>query len=315
MTVAAEALSRGRQHQAAGRMREAADAYRQALKQEPAREDIRAALVQTQLVIALCRGLHGDGHGATDSGSPRRCRLGRLVDSGPEVLAVPDSVLEWTRCYKNNLADRAARCRDHIVGPASGAASEEIVVFPVYFAEFVYADFVTLKSHLPATAPLSVLDIGCGFAGQDLLVHRHYGAPPAMSFALLDRAEVDGSAFTVPVLPGGPGTPHLHPLEAATAFLSANGIGADSLRQVADSAADSLRDTRFDLVLAIRSWGYMFPLATYADLVAAVLAPGGTIVVDVHRDQGGLAAFQTLFPGAARIGGTRTIDRCLAVAV
>ena len=49
--------------------------------------------------------------------------------------------------------------------------------------------------------------------------------------------------------------------------------------------------------------------------VAAVLAPGGTIVVDVHRDQGGLAAFQTLFPGAARIGGTRTIDRCLAVAV
>ncbi len=51
-------------------------------------------------------------------------------------------------------------------------------------------EYAILASALPPHA-IHILDVGCGIAGIDALLHQHYRRDPALRFSLLDRTQID----------------------------------------------------------------------------------------------------------------------------
>ena len=302
VTTLREALDAAGRHQAAGRLAEAAALYRRLLRAAPDHPGLDAALTQVTLAIALIQALEKP----PEPGGDYVCDLGTLLFEEGFVLRVPRDILPWTQRYKNNLVARAVQSAAHVLGRNTGGGQ----VFPLYFAEFVYADYVGVRDHLPLTAA-NVLDIGCGFAGLDLMLFHHYRRDPGLAFHLVEKETMESTEFTVPE-PGDPAT--LRVLETAPRFLAANGVDRAAIHPIPAARAAALRGIRFDLVISIRSWGFIYPLATYMELVQATIKPGGVVIVDVHKDQGGVGALRAHFPAARAIGGTRILERCMAVA-
>ena len=118
----------------------------------------------------------------------------------------------------------------------------------------------------------TILDIGCGMAGIDVLLKRHY---PEAKLWLLDGdgddprdgwLEVRDKAFSSRAI--------------ADKLLAANGIVAD--RWIDIGTQEHLQA---DLVISRASWGYHYPLSTYnvtgfciADLRTATEKPRGAII-------------------------------------
>jgi hypothetical protein len=61
------------------------------------------------------------------------------------------------------------------------------------YNEAIARDYEQLRPHLPAEID-TVLDIGCGMAGIDVLLQRHYAARPPR-FVLLDKSSVTPGVY------------------------------------------------------------------------------------------------------------------------
>lgn len=147
----------------------------------------------------------------------------------------------------------------------SGRPPEEL-----YFRRRVLEDWRTLRRHLPA-ALRCVLDIGCGIAGIDLVLHRALGQP---RLVLVDKSRREQSDRSFDVI------------GAAEEFLTANGVAAEKIAALSSQAADlrdRLRREKPDLILSLRGLCYMFPYEAYRETLREVLAHGGSLIVDVRR--------------------------------
>lgn len=152
------------------------------------------------------------------------------------------------------------------------------------------SDYAVLQQALPAGCT-AVLDIGCGMAGIDVFLQRHY-APQALAFALLDRTEVAPAIYYL-FKPAGA---FYNSLEVARELLIANGIASDAI-QLLEAAADFRIPTAstFDLVLSLLSWGYHYPVETYLASVQARLRPGGVVILDVRKRTDGIDRLRQAF--------------------
>ena len=149
-------------------------------------------------------------------------------------------------------------------------------------------DFASLQPHLPERCD-SLLDVGCGLAGIDLLLHRHYGNP---SVSLLDREGVSDTVY----YGFKDEAAHYASLDHARRFLEANGVPADSVHTFDADRDGYPADGAFDLIISIVSWGFHYPLDTYLADVERTLAPGGTLIVDVRENTGAEEALGRLGP-------------------
>ena len=64
-------------------------------------------------------------------------------------------------------------------------------------------------------------------------------------------------------------------------------------------------------IVSMRSWCYLYPIETYIDVVRTALRPGGRLLVDVNKKQGGLVALRQHLPQAELVSERQDLVRCL----
>ncbi len=134
-------------------------------------------------------------------------------------------------------------------------------------------------SYLPQIDAPKVLDIGCGMAGIDVLLDRHYQC--SAKFSLLDKqgaSEKINAGFNN----RAEDFAHYHDFGAALSLLKENGVSVDGIRCI-DIASQKFPRGTFDIVISLLSWGFHYPIATYLPKVQK----GGVIIADIRRDTDG----------------------------
>ena len=134
----------------------------------------------------------------------------------------------------------------------------------------IEATFATFRDYLPETAD-NILDIGSGMAGIDVLLGGHY---PGATLHLLDKSGVSPRILQKEI------DIWLHS-DAARELLAANGITNPVVCH--DMHCDPFPDQMFDVVVSLLSWGFHYPISTYAPRCR------GIMVVDVRKGTGGEA--------------------------
>jgi SAM-dependent methyltransferase len=141
-------------------------------------------------------------------------------------------------------------------------------------------EFAHMKPFLPETAA-HVLDIGCGLAGIDHFVDRHYKG--SATIHLLDKNGVSDQVYYL----FHDQAAYYCSLEMARTFLVFNGVSADRvvLHDVAKKGFP--RRVQFDLMLSLISWGFHYPVSAYLKHVRRWLAPSGVVILDIRKGTGG----------------------------
>lgn len=144
------------------------------------------------------------------------------------------------------------------------------------YSEDIARDYAQIREYLPARAA-NILDIGCGMAGIDVHLFRHYGARPKLF--LLDKTKKDFIFYGYKERGA-----FYNDFRLTGKFLEMNGVPAESIVFV-DAEAGNVRaqNVKFDLVISLISWGFHYPLEIYFEEVLEALAPGGAIIVDVRK--------------------------------
>jgi SAM-dependent methyltransferase len=171
------------------------------------------------------------------------------------------------------------------------------------------SEYMTIRDHLPER-PAAVLDIGCGIAGIDVLLHRHYGRPTDVEFHLLDKSHVEASVF----YHFRDRAAFYNSLEHATRFLVDNGVPAE--RIFAHEVRDDGKipgEGAFDLVISLISWGFHYPVGVYVEQVAQRLRPGGRLILDVRKNTDGMETLVRHLPNSSVILDTPKYARMLAI--
>ena len=159
----------------------------------------------------------------------------------------------------------------------------------LYAAEMQH-EYASLQPYLPPRCS-AVLDIGCGVAGIDVLLYRHY-APTPIDLYLLDKSQVTPRVYYL-FQPHGA---FYNSLDVATELLTLNGVPAARMHPREANARDEIRvDTRLDLVLSLLSWGFHYPVTTYVDRVHEQLHQHGVAILDVRKGTDGLDVLQQKF--------------------
>jgi SAM-dependent methyltransferase len=175
------------------------------------------------------------------------------------------------------------------------------------YSQDIDDEYQTIRQVLPA-ACARVLDIGCGVAGIDALIQRHYGGEP-LEFYLLDKSEVDRSVF-YSYQPRGA---FYNSLEVAKTMLTQNGIAPERVHLLEATADNDIPIAgRIDLIISLLSWGFHFPVATYLSKVHELLADEGVLVLDVRKGTDGLKALKGAFARTQVILSTPKYDRVAA---
>ena len=119
-----------------------------------------------------------------------------------------------------------------------------------------------IKPYLPEGG--RILDIGCGMAGIDVFLARHYAD---YQLTLLDKQGVSkriNAGFNAVE-----NFAHYHDFDAALALLSANDVHA---YQCIDVNKEPLPADRYDLAISLLSWGFHYPINAYTPNAKVIIA-------------------------------------------
>ncbi len=144
-------------------------------------------------------------------------------------------------------------------------------------------EYESVKSNLPEN-PSAILDVGCGVAGIDILLARHYqeqGKP--VDFYLLDKTEINDKVYYGLEKTAS----YYNSLNIARDFLMANGVQGERIHTQEVTGSPIFPGIRFDLVLSLISWGFHYPVETYLDEVYTILKPGGELIIDIRKGSDG----------------------------
>ncbi len=169
------------------------------------------------------------------------------------------------------------------------------------------AEYASFQHFLPE-ACRSVLDIGCGVAGINVFIQRHYGKQ-GIDFYLLDKTQVTRNVFYL----YQPRAAFYNSLVAAKAMLVDNGISAEAVHPLeANDNYDIPLGASVDLVLSLLAWGFHFPVQTYVNQVFSLVREGGVVILDVRKKTDGLAILRRVFSHVELIVETNKYDRVVA---
>lgn len=152
-------------------------------------------------------------------------------------------------------------------------------------------EYDRIKRFLPDTCR-RVLDVGCGVAGIDVLLHRHYDRDPTLQFYLLDKTGTSENVYYGFEKHGA----FYNSLDVARELLVRNGVPRENVHCL-DATPDYRIDveTGVDLVISLLSWGFHYGVSTYLEPVHRVLRPGGHLIIDVRKGVGGEDEFARMF--------------------
>ncbi len=139
-------------------------------------------------------------------------------------------------------------------------------------------EYNEIRSYLPQTAG-SILDIGCGIPGIDIMLNNHYCHFKPNIF-LLDKTEMPSKVYYSLTSNGC----FYNSLAIARKFLEINGIRPEKIfTQEATPNNEILFVGPFDLVISLISWGFHYPVSTYLDAVYNKLSTEGVLIFDVRK--------------------------------
>jgi len=173
------------------------------------------------------------------------------------------------------------------------SVSSKALLFPSQIKkEFlldIEKEYEQMRSILPLRAH-SILDIGCGVAGIDVLLYDHYR--PDVNIFLLDKTDIQSRIYYGMKERGA----FYNSLAISRRVLEENGVPKSNIfTQEATAHNDILFDGKFDIVLSLLSWGFHYPIATYLIQVYERLASGGMVIIDVRKDAEGVQEIERLF--------------------
>ncbi len=206
----------------------------------------------------------------------------------PADFAVPDEAVKFILLQRTGLQKFNFRiCRKlglsyypHFCHWESKLRRDTVIP---QFAESILADYDEIQSHLPKQVS-SILDIGCGVAGIDVALNRHYssGTP---RFHLLDRSTVSSKVF----YDFHAEAAYYNSLDAAKSMLMKNGVDASRITCLeATDKNEIAAPAGIDLVISLISWGFHYPVTVYLAEVCRVLSPAGAVIIDIRKDSSGL---------------------------
>ncbi len=148
-------------------------------------------------------------------------------------------------------------------------------------------DFDTYKDFLPDFTDdheqINVVDIGSGIGIQNILLQEAYSG--IVNITMIDKTQTEDNIWYGFKDEGA----FYNSLDLSVDTLLANGV--HSLAQFAtDDNEILLADESVDLVTSLISWGFHYPIETYLNEAIRVMKPGATLILDVRKGTGGIAA-------------------------
>lgn len=146
------------------------------------------------------------------------------------------------------------------------------------YSEHLRATYDSVAAHLPPTCG-SILDVGSGLGGIDILFSRHYAVStpylPAPVVHLLDGVD-------------DPPVMHLHRktfnhMGVARDFLAANGLDVSGFHGYGTDAETPLQ--RYDLICSFGAWCFHLRPDLYLRFVRAACHPGTVLVLEVRAQK------------------------------
>lgn len=166
------------------------------------------------------------------------------------------------------------------------------------FVKSLINDYNEIKKFLPEKAT-KILDIGCGLAGIDLFLFRHYKNDPKTRLYLLDKNEVDENVYYGFQKYGS----FYNSLIQSENFLTENGISKSQifLKEVVNN---KLPQEKFNLIISLISWGYHYPVETYLEEVYQKMTPQGILILDIRKGTRGEEKIKRKFKNSKIISET-----------
>jgi len=169
----------------------------------------------------------------------------------------------------------------------------------------LFTEYEKIKQFLP-TKIESILDIGCGIAGIDILISNHYNNN--IKIFLLDKTEVEKNIH-YNFIPIGS---FYNSLEKAKKFLIMNRIDKNNI-YLQQATKDNLImfDEKFDLVISLLSWGFHYPIKTYLQQVKEKMNARGILIMDIRKNTEGEEEIKKMFGNIRIISTSEKIIKIL----
>ncbi len=152
-------------------------------------------------------------------------------------------------------------------------------------------EYSIIKNYL-IKGPRNILDIGCGVAGIDIMLNRHYVAENQKpNFYLLDKSEVNSKVYYGIEKHAA----YYNSLGIAKELLEANGVEDKRIFMQEVDDKPFFPNDKFDLVISLISWGFHYPISTYLEQVYERLNVGGQLIVDVRKGTDGFSLLEAKF--------------------
>lgn len=144
------------------------------------------------------------------------------------------------------------------------------------YSQLIDYDLAIMRPHLPHRVE-RILDIGSGLAAIDVRLHWIY---PDAHIYLLDQTglNVEYGIETEQVF--------YNSQAVALRLLRDNGVLLDRVHLLEATPDYEIDVGGVDLALSLFSWGWHYPLGTYAEAVAGAVISGGTLIMDVRNREG-----------------------------
>jgi SAM-dependent methyltransferase len=173
------------------------------------------------------------------------------------------------------------------------------------FTEELEREYSVMKPFLSQKIK-SVLDIGCGVGGIDILLSRHY--ENNINIHLLDKTQIDQNIYYKYEDKGS----FYNSLESAKNFLHINGIEIERIYLQEATQENQVSQNNFDLVISLISWGFHYPVSTYLDTVYEKLEQNGIMIIDVRKNTNGEKEIENKFGNCKIIYEAGSFNRVLA---
>ena len=212
---------------------------------------------------------------------------------------LPDEAIAYVLWQRTNLVRETTEKRP---GTWNDVVPKEVAEADLDYVREKYnsglmSDLLCIAGHLPKRCE-SIVDIGCGVAGLDVLLWRYYtmhGQEPYIW--LLDKTHVEDKIW----YGYREKAAYYNSLEVAERVMSINGVPDKNCSSHAPGDYYFLRANHVDLVVSSLAWGFHFPVMTYRDQVADVLAQHGVVIMWIRNGTDGVQKMLEVFDKAERV--------------
>ncbi|MBL7131192.1 MAG: hypothetical protein ISS45_07310 [Candidatus Omnitrophica bacterium] len=177
-----------------------------------------------------------------------------------------------------------------------------------FFNKDLEQEYESIRNYLP-TKCNSILDIGCGVAGIDVFLSKHY-FPKNIDFYLLDKTKVEKRIYYMFEEKGA----FYNSLRTAQKLLLENGIKKENINLIeATDNSDIMIASKIDFAISLISWGFHYPVTTYLNRVWELLNDKGCIIIDIRKGTNGKKEIEDKFSEIKIVLDSKKYLRILAV--